>query len=141
MGKILVSKCLLGVACKYDGTHNRNEKVLSFLKGKEYVSFCPEVAGGLKIPRQPSEILAGTDQVISKTGEDVTEFFEKGAKLTLKFAIQQGVSMAILKSASPSCGAGEVYDGTFTHTKINGNGITAQLLLDNGISVLTEKDL
>ena len=139
MEKILVSACLLGNNCKYDGGNNKNDKVLEYLKDKEVIPICPEIMGGLPTPRVPSEIL--DDKVISKDGVDVTNSFIKGANEVLYLAKLFNVKKALLKAKSPSCGVGEIYDGTFTHTKINGNGITASALKDNGIEVLTEYDL
>lgn len=137
--KILVSACLLGENCKYNGLNNKNEDVLRFLEDKEWVSVCPEVLGGLSTPRNPSEI-AG-EKVVQKDGTDVTAFFEKGAKKTCEIAEKFGAKLAILKAKSPSCGCGSVYDGTFTGKLISENGITAQKLLEMGIAVKNEFDL
>lgn len=137
--KILVSSCLLGINCKYNGENNLNEKVLEYIKDKEVIPVCPEIFGGLSTPRPPSEII--NSKVMNNIGEDVTKEYIKGAEETLKLAKLFGVKKALLKSKSPSCGKGNVYDGTFTSTLIEGNGITTKLLLDNGIEVITEKDL
>ena len=137
--KILVSSCLLGINCKYNGENNLNEKVLEYIKDKEVIPVCPEIFGGLSTPRPPSEII--TNKVINNIGKDVTKEYTKGAKETLKLAKLFGVKKALLKAKSPSCGKGNIYDGTFTNTLIEGNGITTNLLLDNGIEVITEKDL
>ena len=139
MEKILVSACLLGINCKYDGTNNKNDKVLEYLKDKEVIPICPEIMGGLPTPRTPSEILK--DKVISKDNNDVTNNFYKGAEEVLYLAKLLNVKKALLKAKSPSCGVGEIYDGTFTHTKIKGDGITTRLLKENNIEVLTELDL
>ncbi len=135
---ILVSACLMGENVKYNGENNYSEKIAEFLKDKEYVLVCPEVLGGLSIPRDPSEIIK--DKVISKTGKDVTKNFELGALQALEIAKQNKVTMAILKQSSPSCGFGKIYDGTFLNNKIKGNGKTAELLLKEGIKILTEED-
>ena len=135
---ILVSACLMGENVKYNGENNYSEKIAEFLKDKEYVLVCPEVLGGLSIPRDPSEIIK--DKVISKTGKDVTKNFELGALQALEIAKQNKVTMAILKQSSPSCGFGKIYDGTFKNTKIKGNGKTTELLLKEGIKILTEED-
>ncbi|MBR3942525.1 MAG: DUF523 domain-containing protein [Clostridia bacterium] len=137
--KIVVSACLIGENCKYNGSNNKNEKVLRFLEGKDWVAVCPEVLGGLSTPRNPSEI-AG-DKVIQKDGTDVTAFFEAGAKKACEIAKKHGAELAVLKANSPSCGCGFIYDGTFSGTRTVGNGITTQKLLDLGIAVKTENDL
>ena len=141
---ILVSACLLGINCKYDGDNNKNENVKKYLEGKQFIIVCPEQLGGLTTPRVPSEIIKGsyTDvyKVISKDGTDVTENFIKGAKESLKIAKMYNCKEAILKEGSPSCGSCKVYDGTFSGTKINGMGITAALLKKEGLKILSEKD-
>ncbi len=137
--KVLVSKCLLGVNCRYKGDNCKNDKVLEFLKDKEVIAICPEEAGGLTIPRDPSEIVK--DKVISKAGKDVTAEYKKGAEIALKLAQDNKVDLVIFKAKSPSCGVGIIYDGTFTGNKIPGNGIAAQLLIDNGFKVITEEDI
>ena len=146
---ILVSECLCGINCKYSGGNNINEKILKLVKEGKAVLVCPEQLGGLSTPRDPSEIKCGTAQdvldgkakVLSISGKDVTENYIKGAEEALKIAKLFGFSEAILKANSPSCGCGFVYDGNFNGNLIEGNGVTAQLLLDNGISVKTEKDI
>ena len=137
--KILVSNCLLGVNCRYKGDNCYNEKVIAFTKGHEVIGVCPESAGGLTIPRNPSEIVG--DKVLSSAGVDVTAEYKKGAEYALKLAKENKVDLVIFKAKSPSCGCGLIYDGTFTGTKIPGNGIAAQLLMDNGFKVITEEDL
>ena len=139
MEKILVSACLLGINCKYDGENNKNNKVLEYLKDKEVIPICPEIMGGLPTPRIPSEIK--DNKVITKENNDVTYNFVKGAEEVLYLAKLLNVKKALLKAKSPSCGVGEIYDGTFTHTKIKGDGITTRLLKENNIEVLTELDL
>ena len=136
---ILVSGCLLGVNCKYNGGNNDNAAVHKFLEGKEYVVFCPERASGLPAPRLPSEIRG--DKVCSKAGDDVTAEFQSGAEKALAFCKAHGVTQAILKARSPSCGVHAVYDGTFTGRVIPGMGVTAKLLAENGIELLDEEDL
>ena len=138
MEKILVSACLLGVNCKYNDGNNYNEKVMEYLKDKEIIPICPEIMGGLPTPRLASERIG--DKVINKEGKDVTSNFLKGAQETLELAKKLGVKKALLKAKSPSCGYGKIYDGTFTDTLIDGNGVTAELLKNNGFSILTEKD-
>ena len=137
--KILVSACLLGINCKYDGNNNMNEKVLDYLKDKEVIPVCPEIYGGLTTPRTPSEIVG--DKVITKGKIDVTIEYLKGAEETLKLAKLFNVKKALLKAKSPSCGNKEIYDGTFTGNKIIGMGITAKLLKENGIEILNENEI
>lgn len=145
---IIVSACLCGDNCKYNGKNNENKKVIEFLKGKEFIKICPEELGGLATPRNPSEIKACTknvlvrkDKIISNKGEDLTSEFLKGAYETLDIAKKSGATKAILKAKSPSCGCGLIYDGTFSGNLIHGNGVTAQLFLNNGIDVITEDDI
>lgn len=137
--KILVSACLLGINCKYSGGNNQNEKVLEYIKDKEVIPVCPEIMGGLSTPRPPSEII--NDKVLNNLNQDVTQQYKKGAEETLKLAKLFNVKKALLKAKSPSCGKGYIYDGTFSSTLIEGNGITTKLLIENGIEVITEKDL
>ena len=136
--KIMVSACLLGYNVKYDGNNNINSDLIKFLYNYEVISVCPEVMGGLSIPRIASEIK--NDKVINKEGIDVTKEFNDGAIRTLELAKKNNIKIAILKDGSPSCGNSYIYDGTFMHTKINGLGITAKLLNDNGITVLNENN-
>lgn len=145
---IIVSACLCGENCKYNGGNNENEKVKNFIKDKEVIYVCPEQMGGLSTPRNPSEIigsakgvLKGIDKIISNKGVDVSGEFISGAKQVLEIAKENKVSLAILKAKSPSCGKGLVYDGTFTGNKIIGNGITAQILMDYGVNVINEDEL
>lgn len=137
--KILVSACLLGINCKYSGENNKNEKVIEYIKDKEVIPVCPEIMGGLSTPRPPSEII--NDKVMNNLNQDVTQQYKKGAEETLKLAKLFNVKKALLKAKSPSCGKGYIYDGTFSSTLIEGNGITTKLLIENGIEVITEKDL
>jgi len=134
--KIMVSACLLGYNVKYDGKNNLNSELIDFLADYEVISICPEIMGGLTIPRIASEIK--DDKVINKDGIDVTKEFYEGAKKTLELAKENNIKVAILKKNSPSCGSNNIYDGTFTHTLVNGDGITAKLLKENGIMVLNE---
>ena len=134
--KIMVSACLLGDNVKYDGTNNINYELIKFLDNFEVIKVCPEVMGGLLIPRSPSEI--NGNKVINNENSDVTNEFILGARKTLEIAKNNNIKVAILKKNSPSCGSGTIYDGTFTHTKITGDGITTRLLKENGIMVLNE---
>ncbi len=137
--KVLVSACLLGVNCKYDGHNNENDKVLKYLEDKEIIPICPEIMGGLSTPRDPSERVG--KKVYSNKGLDVTDKFTRGAEETLRLARKLNVHKAILKARSPSCGYQKIYDGTFNHQIIDGHGITAELLKKNGFEILTEEDI
>ena len=137
--RILVSACLLGVNCKYSGGNNYNEKVIDYIKDYEVIPVCPEIMGGLSTPRPPSEIIG--NKIINNIGVDVTNEYTKGAEETLKLAKLFNVKKALLKAKSPSCGNGKIYDGTFSGILTTGNGVTVNLLKDNGIEVLSEQDL
>ena len=132
--KIMVSACLLGENCKYSGGNNRNEKVLAYVAGHEVIPVCPEVMGGLPTPRVPAEIVHGV--VINREGVNVDQEYRLGAQKALEIAREKEIDLAILQSRSPSCGVKEIYDGTFTGTRIPGQGITAKLLSDNGFAVM-----
>ncbi|MBR5428243.1 MAG: DUF523 domain-containing protein [Clostridia bacterium] len=138
MKTLLVSACLLGCPCRYDGKSVPNEKVLALREKYHLVPVCPEQLGGLPTPREPSERVGS--RVKTKSGADFTQQFEAGAAETLYIAQTLGAEGAILKAYSPSCGKGTIYDGTFSHTKIPGSGVTARLLLENGIAVYTEDE-
>ena len=135
---ILVSACLLGNCCRYDGNHMKNDEIIDYLKDKEYVVICPEVMSGMMTPRLPSEILG--NKVMARDGKDVTDYFERGAQLALMIAKEHNCHQAILKDASPSCGSTLVYDGSFTGRKIKGQGITARLLSENGIEIISSEE-
>lgn len=146
---ILVSACLIGINCKYNGYNNKNEKVIQYLKDKQFIIACPEQLGGMSTPRDPSEIIEldtddvikGQTSVISNKSLDVTNKFKEGAKETLKIANIYNCKEAILKDGSPSCGSSYIYDGTFSSKKIDGVGVTTALLINNGIKVISEKEL
>ena len=137
--KIIVSACLIGDNCKYNGGNNYNEKVIDFLKGHEVIAVCPEVMGGLSVPRIPSEIVNGV--VTSKNGCVVDRQFREGAKKAMEIALNKKADCAILQSRSPSCGVNQVYDGTFSGNKINGMGVFAELLKNNNIKTIDVEDL
>lgn len=139
MEKILISACLVGDKTRYDGKSNYHPLIKQLLEKYELVPFCPEVEGGLSIPRNPSEIIK--DKVINSKGKDVTHNFVDGAKKALMICQYLGIKIAVLKDGSPSCGVHEVYDGTFTNHKIKGMGITASLLSKNGIKVISEDEI
>ena len=146
---ILVSACLLGINCKYNGDNNKNEQVEKYLEDKKFILLCPEQLGGMSTPRNPSEIInldedniiEGNTIVINNKNLDVTEEFKKGALETLKIAKIYGCKKAILKDGSPSCGSSFIYDGSFKGKKVNGSGVTTSLLRQNNIVVISEKDI
>jgi len=146
--KILISACLLGEKCRYDGNDNLIPEIAKKWNIDNILSCCPEVLGGLPTPREPAEIINGTAthvlngnaQVITKNGVDVTKEFIAGAYETLKLATENNIKVAILKERSPSCGSCKVYDGTFKGTKINGAGLTTALLRQHGIKIYSEEN-
>ncbi|AGB40362.1 hypothetical protein Halha_0360 [Halobacteroides halobius DSM 5150] len=146
---ILVSACLLGQNCKYNGGNNNNPKLQKLFKQEEIIPVCPEKLGGLAIPRPPAEIkggrgedvLRGQAKVVNKLGADITQEFIKGAQKTLKIAKQNDCKLAILKARSPSCGSQKIYDGSFVGEKKKGQGITAALLAQEGIKIINEEEL
>lgn len=145
----LVSACLLGVNCRYDGQNNLNEKVMRLVEKEVLIPVCPEQLGGLGTPREPmeiiggggSEVLDGKARVINRSNKDVTENLVRGAEETLKVAKSLGVKEAILKARSPSCGCGKIHSGTFPDRLVEGDGVTAALLKGSGIRVITEEGL
>jgi len=139
----LVSACLAGINCRYDGKNSYNAKIDALVKSGMAIAVCPEVLAGLGIPRERTEIdntIIGKC-VFSVSGKELTEEFNNGAEKSLALAKSKGIKKAIMKSKSPSCGFGKIYDGTFSGTLIEGNGITAELLNKNGITVYTEHDI
>jgi uncharacterized protein YbbK (DUF523 family) len=139
----LVSACLAGVNCRYDGKDSANELVMELVNQGQAIPVCPEQLGGLTTPRISCELVnqPGDRKIINKEGIDRTEEFLLGAERTLAIAKALGVKKAIMKAKSPSCGCGQIYDGTFSGRLIPGNGIAVELLLQNGIEVITEKQL
>ena len=145
----LISACLCGVNCKYNGLNNYNEICDKLLASGKAILVCPEQLGGLPTPRIPSEIIGkssnilnnNNDYVIDKNGNDVTPQFVKGAKETLQIAKKLNIKKAILKDGSPSCGVNYIYDGNFNGTKIKGMGLTAQLLKESSIDIISELEL
>lgn len=136
---LLISECLCGVCCRYDGDHNRIECLEELKNVYNLVPVCPEVLGGLLTPRPPAERIG--NRVLTRDGIDVTEQFKRGAALALAIAIEKNCRCALLKSKSPSCGYGELYDGTFTRTLVKGVGVTSELLLQHDIQIYTEKNV
>ena len=137
--KILVSACLLGTPCRYDGKSKPCNEVISLGEKYELIPVCPETLGGLSTPRPPAEIKG--DSVIRIDGVDVTNEYNLGAEKSLKIAKLHNIKVAVLKEKSPSCSNNQVYDGTYSRRLINGLGITAKLLIKNGINVLNEQEL
>jgi uncharacterized protein YbbK (DUF523 family) len=135
----IVSACLAGVKCRWDGDSRPCQKVIDLVKEGKAIPVCPEQLGGLTTPRIPCEQKG--NKVFAKDGKDMTDFFEKGAEEALKIAKLTGCKEAILKSKSPSCGSGRVYDGTFSGKLIEGDGVFAKLLKKNNIKVLTEEEI
>lgn len=140
----IISGCLLGHNCKYNGGNNRNEDVIRFCEEHEYLVVCPESAGNLPTPRPPAEKVG--NRILNSEGEDVTEKFLKGAEISFKICMQMAamknepIEGAILKANSPSCGFGKIYDGTFSGTLGDGNGVFASMLRAQGIEIITEKE-
>ncbi|MBR0373194.1 MAG: DUF523 domain-containing protein [Mogibacterium sp.] len=146
----IISRCLLGVNCKYNGGNNLTPDVVQFCKEHAYVTVCPESAGGLKSPREPAELLVCKDgnlRVTDRGGIDRTEAFVRGAQISLQEALDRAEALgepvegAVLKARSPSCGVRQIYDGTFSGTLIPGDGIFTRMLRARGIPVMTEQNL
>lgn len=137
--KIMVSACLLGDNVKYNGGNNRHEKVVEYIKGHEVVPVCPEMLGGLPVPRAPGEIQDGI--VRNEDGTSVDYEYRTGAAKALEIAESERIDMAILQSRSPSCGVNQIYDGSFTGRKIKGMGVFARLLSEKGYKVVDAEDI
>lgn len=137
--KIMVSACLLGDNVKYNGGNNRHEKVLEYIKGHDVVPVCPEMLGGLPVPRAPGEIQDGI--VRNEDGTSVDYEYRTGAAKALEIAESERIDMAILQSRSPSCGVNQIYDGSFTGRKIKGMGVFARLLSEKGYKVVDAEDI
>ena len=146
---ILVSACLLGVNCKYSGGNNEVPGVIKLRDDYNLIPVCPEQLGGLQTPRATAEIIGGNGEdivhgrakIMNSEGKDVTSPFIRGAREVLKLAKVCDCKIAVLKARSPSCGCGSIYDGTFSGRLKEGNGVCAQLLLENGIRVINEEEL
>ena len=137
--KIMVSACLAGENCKYNGGNNRNERVLQLMRDHDVITVCPEQMGGLPTPRVPAEIRDGV--VTARDGRIVDREFRAGAEKCLEVALREEPDLVVLQSRSPSCGVKQRYDGTFTGTLVEGAGVTAQLLMDRGFKVVDVEDL
>ncbi|MDE6285028.1 MAG: DUF523 domain-containing protein, partial [Bacilli bacterium] len=142
MERCIVSSCLAGIPCRYDCSHKNNPYINELVKEGVAIPLCPEQMAGLPTPREACECILVDDKlrVISKSGKDYTEEFYKGAKLMVDFAKKYNIKKAILQKNSPSCGI-KTYDGTFSGTLANYSGITAKMLLDNGIEVISIEDI
>ena len=137
--KIIVSTCLLGNKVRYDGNDSYKEEIAALKEKYDLIPVCPEVIGGLSIPRDPAEIKGSL--VLTDKGKDVTMNFKHGAETVLEICKTNHISKAIMKSKSPSCGKGMIYDGSFSRTLTPGNGITVELLMINNIKVYTENEI
>lgn len=136
--KLLVSACLLGTPCRYDGESKGSEAVRALAADFDLIPVCPEVMGGLPTPRVASERRGA--RVVTRDGRDVTAEYRRGAQLALETALHEGVCAAVLKERSPSCGSGEIYDGSFTGARTAGDGVTAEVLRARGIPVFGETE-
>lgn len=140
----MISSCLAGVPCRYDGKHSEHAKVMELVHSGQAVLVCPEQLGGLPTPRACCEICRNADgekQVVDLNGRNYTMEYQNGAEKCLDIAQAFGIKKAILKAKSPSCGYGTIYDGTFSGKLIEGSGLLAELLSENGIDIMTETDL
>ena len=143
---VLVSACLLGKCCRYNGGHSKNQNVLAYIKERYYISVCPEVLGGLETPRHPAEIIGGTGKeviegtakVCNNLGQDVTAAFLAGAHMVVELAQRNNATEVILKENSPSCGVYSIYDGSFSGKKIFGSGVCAELLKELPLVLMNE---
>ena len=141
----IISACLLGQNCKYNGGNNHTDGVIEFSKKHNYIPICPEVDGGLESPRPPAEIIEG--RVINCEGTDVTDAFLRGTKIVWEKIVRKShelgeeIDGAILKANSPSCGSGKIYDGTFSRKTIDGDGVLAAFLKEKGIKVMSELEI
>ena len=137
--KIMISSCLLGHNVKYNGGNNKNEALLRLLSGHTVIPVCPEVLGGLPVPRTPAEIVSG--EVINRRGESVDKAFRKGAEKALETAKREKPDLIILQSRSPSCGVKQIYDGTFSGTLVPGQGVFARMAQEAGFRVIDIEDV
>ncbi len=137
--KVLVSACIIGCNCKYNGGNNLNPRVAEFLKGKEIIEICPEILGGMSIPRASSEIVNGC--VTECNGRVVHKEYEQGIKVALEKIKDENVDLAILQSRSPTCGVNQIYDGSFSGKLIKGRGLFAEALIHKGYKVIDSEDV
>ena len=136
---ILVSACLLGENCKYNGGNNRNERVLRYVAGHEIIPVCPEMLGGLPCPRKPVEWVG--DRVLTRDGDDCTENFRLGVQRAMDIIASKHVDLAILQSRSPTCGVKQIYDGTFSGVRVDGMGALARALKERGMPLMDAEDV
>ena len=136
---ILVSACLLGENCKYNGGNNRSERVLRYVAGHEVIHVCPEMLGGLPCPRKPVEWVG--ERVLTRDGDDCTEAFRLGVQRAMEIIEGRQIDLAILQSRSPTCGVKQIYDGTFSGTRIDGMGALARALKERGIPLMDAEDV
>ena len=136
---ILVSACLLGENCKYNGGNNRNERVLRYVAGHEVIPVCPEVLGGLPCPRKPVEWVG--ERVLTRDGDDCTEAFRLGVQRAMDIIADRHIDLAILQSRSPTCGVKQIYDGTFSGVRVDGMGALARALHERGIPLMDAEDV
>ena len=136
---ILISGCLLGLKCRYDAKEKKLPEIEKLIESYNLIPVCPEQLGGLPTPRIPAERVK--DRIITQVGVDVTKEYQIGAEEALKIAKLYNCKKAILKEKSPSCGCRKIYDGTFSRNLIVGNGVTADLLLKNGIEIFGESKI
>ena len=136
---ILVSACLLGENCKYNGGNNRNERVLRYVAGHKIIPVCPEMLGGLPCPRKPVEWVG--DRVLTRDGDDCTENFRLGVQRAMDIIASKHVDLAILQSRSPTCGVKQIYDGTFSGVRVDGMGALARALKERGIPLMDAEDV
>lgn len=139
MENLLISACLLGIPCRYDGRSVKAVDVSALREKYNLIPVCPEIYGGLPTPRTPSERQG--DKTVMKDGRDVTENYLLGAKASYDLCLELGCKKALLKEKSPSCGKGKIYDGSFTGTLTEGNGVTAEYLIARGIEVYGESEI
>ena len=145
----VISACLIGENCKYKGDNNLHQEVKKIFDESTSIAVCPEILGGLGVPRHRTEIcegsgeevLCGKGKVINKKGEDVTIGFVRGAQRAFEMAKEKGLTKAIVKARSPSCGFGMIYDGTFSGALKKGNGVFTQMLCEHGFVIKTEEDV
>ena len=139
MENLLISACLLGIACRYDGKSVKSVNVEALRKKYNLIPVCPEIYGGLPTPRVPSERQG--EKTMMKDGTDVTENYLRGAKIAYELCLEFDCKKALLKERSPSCGKGKIYDGSFSGTLTDGNGVTAEYLMERGIEVFGESEI
>lgn len=137
--KVLVSACIMGVNCKYNGKNKENIAAMNFLKDKEVISICPEVLAGMKIPRSCAEIVDG--RVVDENGNDVSLEYDKAVAVALSKIQNEEIDLVILQSRSPTCGVNQIYDGSFTGKLIPGMGLFAKALKQRGYNVIDVEEI